>query len=228
MGTNTDPYQLIEARFKVTRSVLDVLDRFGHPASITTKNHLVTRDIDVLASMARRNLILVNLSVTSLDHQLSRRMEPRASTPKRRIDAIRLLASAGIPVNVFVSPIIPGLNDHELEAILEAASAAGARGASSIHLRLPHEVKDLFETWLRETMPDRADKVLHLIRDMRGGKLNDPRFGARMKGEGPYAQMLSARFAKACARLGLSRDRFTLSTDAFGQPPSAQLSLFDF
>jgi DNA repair photolyase len=226
MGTNTDPYQPIEKRFGLTRAVLEVLDAHGHPCTITTKNHLVTRDLDVLERLAARDLVVVNLSVTTLDPALARALEPRASAPHRRLAAIRALAQAGVPVNVFVSPLIPALNDHELEAILEAAAKAGARGASSIPLRLPHEVKDLFVQWLRVNRPDRAERVLGHVRAMRGGGLNEPRFGARMRGEGPYAALMRRRFEAACTRLGLARDRFALATQLFRPPPQAQGDLF--
>jgi DNA repair photolyase len=227
MGTNTDPYQPIEKRFEITRSVLEVLEEFGHPCTITTKNHLVTRDIDILARMARRNLVAVNMSITTLDAKLSRAMEPRASTPAKRLEAIAKLSAAGITVNVFVSPLIPGLNDHELERILAAAKEAGATGASSIHLRLPHEVKDIFKTWLQDRMPDRAERVMHHIRDMREGKENDPRFGHRMQGTGVYAELLRARFNAACTRLGLLRERYSLVTHEFRVPGATeQLNLF--
>ncbi len=227
MGTNTDPYQPIEKRFETTREILLVLEEFGHPCTITTKSHLVTRDIDILARMARRQLVAVNVSITTLDPALSRAMEPRAASPARRLDAIAKLSAAGIPVNVFVSPLIPGLNDHELERILKAAREAGATGASSIHLRLPHEVKDIFRKWLADRVPERAERVMHHIRDMRDGKENDPRFGHRMQGSGVYAELLRARFNAACTRLGLTRERYQLSTAAFRVPGSVeQLSLF--
>ncbi len=227
MGTNTDPYQPIERDYHITRDVLEVLERFGHPCSITTKNHLVTRDVDILARMAELDLIVVNISITTLDAKLSRAIEPRASTPLKRLEAIRILSDAGIPVNVFVSPVIPGLNDHEIERILEAAKSAGARGASSIHLRLPHEVKDIFKSWLQDRVPDRANRVMNHVRDMRSGRENDPRFFNRMSGSGVYADLLRARFNAACVRLGLTRDRFNVRKDLFRVPGSVnQLELF--
>jgi DNA repair photolyase len=227
MGTNTDPYQPIERDHKITRSVLEVIERFGHPCTITTKNHLVTRDIDILARLAEHDLVAVNISITTLDAKLARAMEPRASTPVKRLEAIRLLSEAGITVNVFVSPVIPGLNDHEIERILEAAKNAGAHGASSIHLRLPHEVKDIFKSWLKDRVPDRAERVMNHVKDMRSGKENDPRFFNRMSGSGVYADLLRARFNAACVRLGLTRDRFTLRRDLFRVPGvAAQLDLF--
>ena len=194
MGTNTDPYQPVERELKITRSILQVLSDFNNPVGIVTKNHMVTRDIDILADMARRNLAEVFLSVTTLDKELARDMEPRASAPHRRLDAIKALADAGVPVGVMTAPMIPGLNDHEMEAILEAATEAGATRAGFTVLRLPLEIKDLFDEWLRANRPDRAEKVLSLIRQMRGGALYQAEFGLRMKGEGPIAQLLSARF----------------------------------
>ncbi|NQV79217.1 MAG: PA0069 family radical SAM protein, partial [Alphaproteobacteria bacterium] len=170
MGTNTDPYQPIEERYAITRDILKVLSAFGHPVGIVTKAARVTRDVNLLADMAARGLAHVMLSVTTLDHRLARKMEPRASTPQRRLDAIRLLSSASIPTGVMVAPIIPGLTDHEIEPILEAAAAAGARTASYVMLRLPHEIKDLARDWLQENVPDRAAKVISHVRDTRGGK----------------------------------------------------------
>jgi DNA repair photolyase len=227
MGTNTDPYQPIERTYETTRDLLLVLEKFGHPCSITTKSHLVTRDLDVLTRLAERGLVHVNISITTLDARLARAMEPRASTPDKRLDAIRQLSAAGVPVNVFVSPIIPGLNDHEIERILEAAKLAGALGASSIPLRLPYEVKDIFKKWLMDRVPDRADRIMSQVRAMRGGKENDPNFFGRMKGTGVFADLMRARFNAACVRLGLSRDRFHLRTDLFQVPGQRkQLDLF--
>jgi DNA repair photolyase len=224
MGTNTDPYQPIEQRFAITRALLEVLERYGHPTTITTKSFRVTRDIDVLAKLAKRDLVVVNLSITTLDPKLARAMEPRASAPHKRLAAIKALSQAGVPTNVFVSPIIPGLNDPEIERIIEAAAKAGAQGASSIHLRLPWEVRDLFWEWLGATFPDRLNKVRGLVRDMRMGRENDPRYGARMKGVGPYAELLRARFEAACRRHGLTRERYALATKHF-IAPGAQLRL---
>ncbi|HEY4546888.1 MAG TPA: PA0069 family radical SAM protein [Pedomonas sp.] len=227
MGTNTDPYQPVEKRYAITRSLLEVMDRTGHPVTITTKNFGVTRDIDLLARLAARQLVSVNISVTTLDHRLARLMEPRASTPKRRIEAIRLLSEAGVPVNLFLSPLIPGLTDHEIERIIEAAAKVGARGASTILLRLPWEVAGLFEEWLHDNVPDRAERVLSLLRQSRDGRTNDPGFGSRMTGGGnAYAQMLRARFRAACARHNLLRDDFSLSVSHFRAPQGPQLSLF--
>ena len=227
MGTNTDPYQPVERELKVTRQILRVLSDFNNPVGIVTKNHMVTRDIDILGDMARRNLAEVFISVTTLDSDLARVMEPRASTPKRRLDAIRALAEAGIPVGVMTSPMIPGLNDHEMEQILEAAMDCGATRAGYIVLRLPLEIKELFEEWLRANRPDRAERVLSLIRQIRGGELYQAEFGTRMKGEGPIAQLLSARFAAAAKRLGLNRTRYRLDTGAFHLPEQARTALAD-
>ena len=227
MGTNTDPYQPVERDLKVTRQILRVLSDFNHPVGIVTKNHLVTRDIDILADMARRNLAEVFLSVTTLDKDLARAMEPRASAPHRRLDAIRALAEAGIPAGVMTAPMIPGLNDHEMEAILDAAVDAGATRAGYVPLRLPLEIKELFEEWLKTHRPDRSERVLSLIRQMRGGKLYDAEFGSRMRGEGPLAILLSQRFAAAVKRLGLNRLGVRLDTSAFHVPESARTALVD-
>ena len=227
MGTNTEPDQPVERDLKVTRQILRVLSDFNHPVGIVTKNHLVTRDIDILADMARRNLAEVFLSVTTLDKDLARAMEPRASAPHRRLDAIRALATAGIPAGVMTAPMIPGLNDHEMEAILDAAVDAGATRAGYVPLRLPLEIKELFEEWLKTHRPDRAERVLSLIRQMRGGKLYDAEFGSRMRGEGPLAILLSQRFAAAVKRLGLNRIGVRLDTSAFHVPESARTALVD-
>jgi DNA repair photolyase len=227
MGTNTDPYQPVERELKITRSIIRVLSDFNNPVGIVTKNHLVTRDIDILGDMARRNLAEVFLSVTTLDKDLARDMEPRASAPYRRLDAIRKLADAGVPVGVMTAPMIPGLNDHEMEAILEKATEAGATRAGFTVLRLPLEIKDLFDEWLRANRPDRAEKVLSLIRQMRGGALYQAEFGTRMKGEGPIAQLLGARFQAAVKRLGLNKIRYRLDTLRFAVPDSARTALVD-
>jgi DNA repair photolyase len=227
MGTNTDPYQPVERELKITRSILKVLSDFNNPVGIVTKNHLVTRDIDILADMARRNLAEVFLSVTTLDKTLARDMEPRASAPHRRLDAVRELSAAGIPTGVMTAPMIPGLNDHEMESILEAASEAGATRAGFTVLRLPLEIKDLFDEWLRANRPDRAEKVLSLIRQMRGGALYQAEFGLRMRGEGPIAQLLAARFSAAVKRLGLNKIRYRLDTLRFAVPESARTALVD-
>ena len=227
MGTNTDPYQPVERDLKITRSIIRVLSDFNNPVGIVTKNHMVTRDIDILGDMAKRNLAEVFLSVTTLDKDLARDMEPRASAPHRRLDAIKKLADAGVPVGVMTAPMIPGLNDHEMEAILEKATEAGATRAGFTVLRLPLEIKDLFDEWLRANRPDRAEKVLSLIRQMRGGALYQAEFGTRMKGEGPIAQLLGARFQAAVKRLGLNRIRYRLETMRFAVPESARTALVD-
>ena len=227
MGTNTDPYQPVERDLKVTRQILRVLSDFNNPVGIVTKNHLITRDIDILADMARRNLAEVFLSVTTLDRDLARTMEPRASAPHRRLAAIKELSDAGIPTGVMSAPMIPGLNDHEMEAILEAATKAGATRAGYTVLRLPLEIKDLFEEWLRTNRPDRAEKVLSLVRQMRGGELYKAKFGERMRGEGPIAQLLSQRFTAAVKRLDLNRIRYRLDTMRFAVPESARTALVD-
>jgi DNA repair photolyase len=215
IGTNTDPYQPIERKYEVMRGILEVLDRAGHPVGIVTKSALVLRDIDILARMARRNLVKVALSVTSLDPKLARVMEPRAATPPRRLEAIRKLADAGIPTSVMVAPVIPAINDMEIERILDAAAAAGAREAGYVLLRLPLEVRDLFREWVTENFPDRARHVFKLIRDMRGGKDYDAKWGERMTGSGPIAWMIGRRFEAACERLGLNRRKLKLSNEHF-------------
>ncbi|MFO0995625.1 MAG: PA0069 family radical SAM protein [Alphaproteobacteria bacterium] len=228
LGTNTDPYQPIERRLTVTRQILEVLSAFSHPVGIVTKSALVARDIDILAPMAKRKLARVFLSITTLDPVLARRMEPRAATPARRLETIKALADAGIPVGVMAAPMIPALNDRELESILEAAAGAGASAAGYILLRLPLEIKDLFAEWLEGHYPDRAKHVLNLVRGARGGALYDPKFGERMRGKGAYADLLANRFAVATKRLGLDRrEDDALDTSQFKPPPMAgdQLSL---
>lgn len=229
LGANTDCYQPIEKRLRITRELLQVLAEFQHPLGITTKNHLVTRDIDILAPMAARGLAVVVMSITTLDRQLARAMEPRASTPQRRLDAVYELSRAGIPVIVNLAPIIPGLSDHEIERVVQCAAEAGARYAHYSVLRLSHELKDLFKEWLASERPDRAERVMSLVRDTRGGRENDARFGFRMVGEGPVADMLIDRFRKARRRYGLDAKIGPLRTDLFQVPPAAgdQLSLFD-
>jgi DNA repair photolyase len=228
IGTNTDAYQPIERDMKIMRGILEVLERVGHPVGIVTKSALVTRDIDILARMAKRNLAKVALSVTTLDAKLARTMEPRASTPPKRLEAIRLLAEAGIPTTVMVAPIIPALNDSEIERILDAAAHAGAKEASYVLLRLPLEVRDLFREWLMANYPDRYRHVFTLIRDMRGGRDYDSQWGTRMKGTGPMAWMIGRRFEIACEKLGLNKRRSKLTTDHFDKPKrnGQQLSLF--
>lgn len=220
LGVNTDAYQPIERDLKITRGILEVLSRFEHPVALITKSTLVTRDIDILADMAARRLVHVTLSVTTLDRHLARRLEPRAATPARRIDAVRALAAAGIPTSVNVAPMIPGLNDHELESVLAAAAGAGASKAGYILLRLPLEIRDLFREWLETHVPDRAARVLSLVRQTRGGALYKDRFGERMRGEGPIADLIERRFRIACARLGLDKRDYVLDTSRFRRPPA--------
>jgi len=228
IGTNTDPYQPIERRYQVMRQILEVLERAGHPVGIVTKSALVLRDVDILARMAERNLAKVALSVTTLDPQLARTMEPRAVTPGRRLETLRRLSAAGIPTTVMVAPIIPALTDSEMECILEAAAAAGAQSAGYVLLRLPLEVRDLFREWLEANYPDRVEHVFKLIRDMRGGKDYDSTWGKRQTGSGPYAWMLGRRFELACEKLGLNKTKRPLTTEHF-EPPikrAKQLNLF--
>ena len=225
LGTNTDPYQPIEAHYRITRGILDVLLEHDHPVTITTKSSRVTRDIDILARLAEKNLAAVVLSVTSLNPRLASILEPRASTPSRRIDAIRQLSEAGIPVSVGVSPIIPAITDHEIEAIVEAAAAAGAKGAFSLVVRLPYEVSPLFRAWLAEHFPDRQKKVMHLIQEMRGGADNVGEFFERFRPKGAYAAMLHTRFRNACRKHGLDGLKLSLRTDLFRRPGGEQLSL---
>ncbi|WP_194743656.1 PA0069 family radical SAM protein [Thermaurantiacus tibetensis] len=227
LGTNTDPYQPIEARFRITRAVLELCLEARHPVSVTTKSARVLDDLALLAALAKDGLAAVMVSVTTLDPALARAMEPRAAAPHRRLAAIRALAEAGVPVAVSASPMIPGLNDHELEAIVAAAAAAGASAAAAMPIRLPHEVAPLFAAWLRHHRPDRAERVLNGIRAMRGGRLNDPRFGHRQRGEGPWAALLAARLERLRRAHGLGRRAWTLRTDLFRPPEEAgQLSLF--
>jgi DNA repair photolyase len=218
LGTNTDPYQPVERRLRITRSVLEVLARCRHPLTIVTKSAAVVRDLDLLAPMAREDLARVAISVTTLDGDLARRLEPRAAAPHRRLQAIRQLSDAGVPTAVMVAPIIPALTDHEIEGILEAAAGAGANSAGFVLLRLPHEVKELFEDWLAAHAPGRAAHVLSLVRQCRGGQLYDATFGKRMRGDGPYAQLIERRFAAAKRRLGLAGATRPLRTDLFAPP----------
>ncbi|MCU0976108.1 MAG: PA0069 family radical SAM protein [Steroidobacteraceae bacterium] len=228
LGTNTDPYQPVERRHRVTRSLLEAMLECGHPVSIVTKSTLVLRDLDLLTALAARNLTRVFISVTTLADELKRRMEPRAASPAARLAAVRRLADAGVPVGVMYAPVIPALNDHELEAIVEAAARAGARSAAYVLLRLPREVRDLFYEWLAAHYPDRAARVRARLREMRGGQDNDPRFGGRMRGQGPWAALLAARFSVALRRNGLAdRELVSLDTSQFRppRPASPQLPL---
>jgi DNA repair photolyase len=226
LGANTDPYQPVERRMGVTRSILEVLSRTRHPVTVITKSALVLRDLDLLADMARARLASVAVSVTTLDDELKRRMEPRAAAPQARLRVLRELRAAGVPAGVLVAPVIPALTDHEMEDILTASAAAGARWAGYVLLRLPYEIKGLFTEWLAEHFPERAARVMSLVRDMRGGRENDPRFGFRMRGTGPYALLLRNRFKLACRRLGLmSAGRDGLNTTDFRPPPRAAAQL---
>ena len=228
IGTNTDPYQPIDRRYQIMRRILEVLERAGHPVGIVTKSALVLRDIDILSRMAERNLAKVALSVTTLDAKLARTMEPRAATPSRRLETLRQLSAAGIPTAVLVAPIIPAINDSEIERILDAAAAAGVQGAGYVILRLPLEVRDLFREWLMSNFPDRYRHVFKLIREMRGGKDYDSTWGLRQTGSGPYSWMIGRRFEIACEKLGLNARETNLTTENFRPPrPSAvQLDLF--
>jgi DNA repair photolyase len=226
LGTNTDPYQPIEKTYELTRRILEIMDRTSHPVGIVTKSALVLRDLDILASLAKRGLAKVALSVTSLDRHLSRRMEPRAATPERRIEAIAKLAEAGVPASAMVAPIIPAVNDAEIEAILQRCAAAGARQAGYVLLRLPLEISELFQAWLKEEFPDKAKKVMSLIRGTRGGKDYVSAWGERQTGTGPYAELIARRFAIATARHGLNGTRVPLRTDLF-QPPGRKDAQFD-
>jgi DNA repair photolyase len=222
IGASTDPYQPIEREHRITRALLEVLWRFRHPFTITTKSHLVLRDLDLLQELAKENLCYVMVSLTTLDEDLKRGLEPRAPSPAARLKAIAGLAKAGVPVGVLAAPMIPALNDHELERILEAAAGAGADVAGYVLLRLPFEVKDLFESWLHAHVPLRAEHVLSRIRATRGGELNDPRFGSRFKGRGVEAQLLAQRFEIACRRFQLNRRRQSeLNIKAFRGPIGA-------
>jgi len=229
----TDPYQPIERKLALTRGCLEVLAEFRNPVIVITKNHLVTRDIDHLVELASGSAVSVHLSITTLDPDLQRVMEPRTSTPLRRLAAVRELAAAGIPTGVMIAPVIPGLTDHELPSIVQAAAAAGATRAAFIPLRLPHTVAGLFEAWLEQHFPEKRGKVLSRLRGIRGGKLNDPRFGSRMRGEGVYAEQIRALFHTACRKAGVEGGAPRLSTAAWRGPgqagcarSSTQLDLF--
>jgi DNA repair photolyase len=228
IGTNTDPYQPIERRYQIMRHILEVLERAGHPVGIVTKSALVLRDLDILVRLAKRDLVKVAISVTTLDAKLARTMEPRASTPPRRLEALRQLVKAGVPTSTLVAPVIPALNDAEIERILEAVAETGVRHAGYVLLRLPLEVRDLFREWLMANFPDRYRHVFKLIRDMRGGKDYDSTFGARMTGKGPIAWMIGRRFEVACERLGFNATSVKTTTEHFRPPHAAseQLSLF--
>jgi DNA repair photolyase len=228
IGTNTDPYQPIEREHLIMRGCLEVLAAFNHPVTITTKSFLVTRDIDILAPMAERGLVAVAVSLTTLDRDLHRKLEPRAATSAKRLEAIHLLAEAGIPTAVLAAPMIPRINDHELEAILAAAKEAGAQSAACILLRLPYEVKELFAEWLQVHFPDRAGHVLSLVTQQHNGKLYDATFGTRYTGTGPHAELLAQRFRLAQKKLSLGNIGFPLNVSQFKVPPARgdQMNLF--
>jgi DNA repair photolyase len=223
----TDPYQPIERKLQLTRKCLEVLAEFRNPVVIVTKNQLITRDIDLLKELAAFDAAAVCVSVTTLDAELARVMEPRTSTPDNRLEAIQQLAEAGVPVRVLIAPIIPGLTDHEITSIIKAATKAGAKHAGYVVVRLPHGVGELFEGWLEEHYPDRKKKVLNRIREMRSGKLNDPNFGSRMKGQGIYADQIRSMFKLACRKSGIEGAGIELSVSAFRRPRGPQLSLFE-
>jgi DNA repair photolyase len=225
IGTNTDPYQPIEKEWRIMRQVLEVLEACNHPVMIVTKSAMVTRDIDILGPMAEKGLAKVGLSVTTLDRKLARLMEPRASTPSKRLEAIRILSEAGIPTTAMMAPIIPALNDHEIERVLESGKAAGASSASYVLLRLPLEVSPLFRDWLLRNYPDRYRHVMSLVRSMRGGKDYDADFGKRMKGAGPYAWQIGRRFELAAKRLELNLSKRPLNCDLFVPPLGSGIQL---
>ena len=225
LGTNTDPYQPIEEDWRVTRSILELLLEVKHPFTITTKSDRVLRDLDILVPAAKLGIAAVAISVTSLDPKVHRTLEPRAPSARKRLAAIRALTEAGVPAIVAIAPVVPQITDHELEAIVEAAVAHGARGGFYLPVRLPHEVAPLFRAWLDEHYPDRAAKVMATIRSLRGGRDNDPDFFSRMRGQGPWAALLRTRFERAAKRFGLPQARFTLKTDLFDPPPGDQLRL---
>lgn len=222
IGAVTDPYQPIEREFQITRAILQVVERVGHPIGIVTKSALITRDIDILARLAKRDLVKVAISITTLDRHLARHMEPRASTPAKRLDAITKLSDAGVPISVLAAPIIPALNDNEIERILTAARDAGAREAGYVLLRLPLEIKDLFREWLAATVPDRADRVINILQSMHGGRDYDATFGVRQRGSGPYAEQIGRRFRLALKRLHLNERKLELRTDLFCVPGRAE------
>ena len=228
LGTNTDPYQPIERRLRITASVLEVLEQFNHPVAITTKSATVTRDIEVLARLAQKNLVRVFMSIGSLDKDIARTLEPRASTPSARIEALRTLSQAGVPTGVIVAPVIPALTDHDIENVLFSAKEAGARDAAYVLLRLPLEVAELFTEWLETHHPLKAAHVLNLVKQMRNGKIYDSDFRSRMKGTGVFAELLAQRFKRACVKAGLNQNRHPLDLTLFSRPvqQKPQLTLF--
>jgi len=228
IGGNTDPYQPAERTLRITRGLLQVLDRFNHPLGIITKSNLIVRDADILGAMAQRGLASAVISVTTLDRALARAMEPRAATPAKRLEAIARLTDAGVPVSISFAPAVPGLNDHEMEAVLEAGAKAGATSAFYVALRLPREIKDLFREWLEAARPDRASRVMSLVRQTRGGLDYDPRWGSRMTGSGPIADLMRVRFSAAVKKFGLQAVHRAADVSQFRVPPRAgdQLNLF--
>jgi DNA repair photolyase len=224
-GTNTDPYQPIEGEWRITRACLEILVETRHPFTITTKSDRVVRDLDLIAPMAAKGLAAVVISIPTIDAATARTLEPRCPRPAKRLAAIRALIDAGVPTHVSLAPVVPQITDHEMEHILEAAAAAGARGAFFLPVRLPHEVAPLFRAWLDAHHPDRAAKVMATIQSIRGGKDNDPNFFTRMQGHGPWAELLRTRFKIACRRLGLNKERLALRTDLFRPPEGDQLRL---
>lgn len=228
MSGVTDCYQPIERKLKLTRRCLEVLAEFRNPVAIITKNHLVTRDVDLLGELAQHNAAMVNLSITTLDATLTPKLEPRASLPAFRLEAVRILSEAGVPVNVMIAPVIPAITDHEMPRIVEAVAEAGAVSAAFLPVRLPYAVAPMFENWVERHFPDRKDKVLNRIREMRGGKLNDPNFGSRMRGEGIFAEQMARMFHVACKRAGLPKREVKLSAASFRVPrtgPQLELTL---
>jgi DNA repair photolyase len=225
LGTNTDPYQPIEAEWRITRSILEVLRETMHPVTITTKSDRVLRDLDIIAPMAAEGLVSVALSVTSLTPAISRTLEPRAPAARKRLAAVKALSAAGVPASVAIAPVIPGITDHELDDIVAAAAEAGACGTFFLPVRLPFEVAPLFRAWLDEHFPDRADKVMNIIRAMRGGKDNDPNWFTRMQGFGPWAELMRVRFEVAVKKHGLNKEKAKLRTDLFRPPQGPQLRL---
>ncbi|RIA45898.1 DNA repair photolyase [Hephaestia caeni] len=225
-GTNTDPYQPIEGTWKITRGCIELLAQTQHPLTITTKSNRVLRDLDLLEPMARKGLVAVAVSITSLDPRIAMTLEPRAPAPERRLTAVRRLADAGVSVYVSIAPVIPAITDHEIEHIIERAAESGARGAFFLPVRLPHEVAPLFRAWLETHFPDRAGKVMAIINSIRDGRDNDPEFFTRMRGQGPWAELIRTRFILACRRYGLANERIVLRTDLFRPPAGAQGELF--
>ena len=226
LGTNTDPYQPIEKRYQLMRGILELMLETEHPITITTKSSLVERDVDLLQELAAHNLVMVSLSVTTLDHDVARKLEPRATAPRRRVQTVSYLSSMGIPVHVSVAPVIPALTDHEMESILQECVEAGAAFATYTLLRLPWEVKDIFKQWLEEHYPDRANHVMSLIRQSRGGKEYDSNFAQRKSGTGQFAELLAKRFKLACSRLGLNATPVSLDTNRFRSPQPQQAFSF--